>query len=155
MAGSGWAGLAQGMADVGDVLLGWLPVVVAAVGLLLYRHDTVRRSIGVIWDVGTFWPRAAHPLAPPSYAERAVPQLQTRAAGLMALPHDDPRRMDAVILSGHSQGAVLCAAAVLQLPARWRRRTWLFSYGCQLNRLYGRVFPAYFGPERLRAVSDS
>lgn len=154
-AADGWAGLAQGMADVGGVLLGWLPVLVAAVGLLLYRHDNVRRSIGVIWDVGTFWPRAAHPLAPPSYAERAVPQLQTRAAGLMALAADDPRRMDAVILSGHSQGAVLSAAAVLQMPAQWRRRTWLFSYGCQLERLYGRVFPAFFGPVRLRAVAES
>ncbi|SBT47233.1 hypothetical protein [Micromonospora auratinigra] len=149
----GWQVLVHATADLGDRLLGWLPVVVGALGLLVYRNDTVRRTVGVIWDVGTFWPRAAHPLAPPSYAERAVPELQTRVAGLLALPQHHPDRMEAVILSGHSQGTVICAATLLQLPAHWRRRIWFFSYGCQLTRLYGRVFPAYFGPERLRTLA--
>ncbi|WBB79330.1 hypothetical protein O7606_24705 [Micromonospora sp. WMMD882] len=153
--GSGWGVLVTGAADSGDALLGWLPVLIAALGLLVYRNDAVRRSVGVLWDIGTFWPRAAHPLAPPSYAERAVPQLQTRTAGLLALPEDDPRRVTGIILSGHSQGTVICAAMIFQLPARWRRRVWFFSYGCQLARLYGRVFPAYFGPERLPALADA
>ncbi|TDC38007.1 hypothetical protein E1211_08445 [Micromonospora sp. 15K316] len=143
------------VADVGGSMLGWLPVLVAAIGALVYRNDTVRRTVGVVWDVGTFWPRAAHPLAPPSYAERAVPELQTRIAGLLALGDDDPRRMTGIILSGHSQGTVICAAVILQLPARWRRRIWFFSYGCQLTRLYGRVFPAYFGPDRLPTVTGA
>ncbi|WP_255609645.1 hypothetical protein [Micromonospora sp. PLK6-60] len=150
---AGHRGALDRIAGVGDALLGWLPVVVAGVGMLVYRNDTVRRTVGVFWDVGTFWPRAAHPLAPPSYAERAVPELQTRVAGLLALDRADPRRVDGVILSGHSQGTVICASVLLQLPPRWRRRTWFFSYGCQLTRLYGRVFPAYFGPERLRALA--
>lgn len=154
-AGTGWGVLVRGAADSGDKLLGWLPALIAALGLLVYRNDTVRRSVGVIWDVGTFWPRAAHPLAPPSYAERAVPELQTRTAGLLALPEDDPRAMSGIILSGHSQGTVICAAVILQLPARWRRRVWFFSYGCQLARLYGRVFPAYFGPQRLPVLADA
>lgn len=153
--GTGWGVLVKGAADAGDRLLGWLPVVIAGLGLMVYRNDTVRRSVGVVWDIGTFWPRAAHPLAPPSYAERAVPELQTRTAGLLALPDDDPRRVDGIILSGHSQGTVICAAMILQLPARWRRRVWFFSYGCQLARLYGRVFPAYFGPERLPVLADA
>ncbi|MFY1588646.1 hypothetical protein ACN267_29610 [Micromonospora sp. WMMD734] len=152
---SGWPGLVHAAADLGDTLLGWLPLVVAGLGMLVYRNDTVRRSVGVLWDVGTFWPRAAHPLAPPSYAERAVPELQTRIAGLLALTERDPRRMDGVILSGHSQGTVICAATLLQLPTRWRRRIWFLSYGCQLTRLYGRVFPAYFGPARLRVLADA
>ncbi|SCE92593.1 hypothetical protein GA0070216_103173 [Micromonospora matsumotoense] len=152
---SGWAGLVRAAADLGDTMLGWLPLVVAGLGLLVYRNDTVRRSVGVLWDIGTFWPRAAHPLAPPSYAERAVPELQTRVAGILALSEQDPRRMDGVILSGHSQGTVICAATLLQLPARWRRRIWFLSYGCQLTRLYGRVFPAYFGPDRLRVLADN
>lgn len=67
----------------------------------------------------------------------------------MALPEGDPQRPDDIILSGHSQGSVICAAVVLQLPAGWRARIWFFSYGCQLTRLYGRIFPAYFGLERL------
>ncbi|MFI0792286.1 hypothetical protein ACH4OY_06235 [Micromonospora rubida] len=151
----GWPAAVRTVADIGDALLGWLPVAIAAVGLLVYRNDTVRRSVGVFWDIGTFWPRAAHPLAPPSYAERAVPELQTRTAGLLALGEHDPQRMDGIILSGHSQGTVICAAVILQLPARWRRRIWFFSYGCQLTRLYGRVFPAYFGPDRLPALTDA
>lgn len=150
---AGAAGALKTAVDVGNSLLGWLPVVIFGVGLLVYRNDAVRRSVGVLWDVGTFWPRTAHPLAPPSYAERAVPQLQTRVAGLMALPGSDPRRRDAVILSGHSQGAVIVAAVILQLPVQWRRRMWFFSHGCQLTRLYGRVFPAYFGPNRLPVLA--
>ncbi|NES15348.1 MULTISPECIES: hypothetical protein [Micromonospora] len=150
---AGWPAVVHRAADLGDMLLGLLPVVVGVIGLFVYRNDTVRRSVGVIWDVGTFWPRAAHPLAPPSYAERAVPELQTRVAGLLALTPHHPDRMDGVILSGHSQGTVICAATLLQLPRHWRRRIWFFSYGCQLTRLYGRVFPAYFGPDRLRALA--
>ncbi|MCW3841387.1 hypothetical protein ONA70_14900 [Micromonospora yasonensis] len=150
---AGWQVVIHRATDLGDMLLGWLPLVVAALGLLVYRNDTVRRSVGVIWDVGTFWPRAAHPLAPPSYAERAVPELQTRVAGLLALTPHHPDRMDGVILSGHSQGTVICAATLFQLPRHWRRRIWFFSYGCQLTRLYGRVFPAYFGPDRLRTLA--
>ncbi len=153
MSATGGAAVIKVVADVGGALLGWLPVAVAAVGLLVYRNDTVRRSVGVIWDVGTFWPRAAHPLAPPSYAERAVPELLTRTAGLLALTEHDPRRMDGIILSGHSQGTVICTAVILQLPNRWRHRIWYFSYGCQLTRLYGRIFPAYFGPDRLPVLT--
>lgn len=152
---TGGAAVVRAAADAGDALLGWLPALVATIGLLVYRNDTVRRTVGVVWDVGTFWPRAAHPLAPPSYAERAVPELQTRTAGLLALAPNDHRRMDGIILSGHSQGTVLCAAVILQLPTRWRRRIWFFSYGCQLTRLYGRVFPAYFGPDRLPVLAEA
>ncbi|MFB9850385.1 hypothetical protein ACFFMR_08315 [Micromonospora andamanensis] len=151
----GAAPVITAVADVGDALLGWLPVAVAAVGLLVYRKNTIRRSVGVVWDIGTFWPRAAHPLAPPSYAERAVPELITRTAGLIALAEHDPRRMDGIILSGHSQGTVICTAVILQIPNRWRHRIWFFSYGCQLTRLYGRIFPAYFGPDRLPVLAEA
>ncbi|MEH1012793.1 hypothetical protein V6U90_06690 [Micromonospora sp. CPCC 206060] len=150
---TGWEVVLKTAVDIGDSLLGWLPVAISGVGLLVYRNDTVRRSVGVLWDVGTFWPRAAHPLAPPSYAERAVPQLQTRTAGLLALPATHSYKADAIILSGHSQGAVISAAVILQMPAQWRRRIWFFSYGCQFTRLYGRVFPAFFGPDRLRTLT--
>ncbi|MEH0972413.1 hypothetical protein V6U77_14930 [Micromonospora sp. CPCC 205546] len=149
------AAVIEWISEMGGRLLGWLPVLIATVGLMVYRNDLVRRSVGVVWDVGTFWPRAAHPLAPPSYAERAVPELQTRTAGLLALAEHDPRAVDGIILSGHSQGTVICAAVILQLPARSRRRIWFFSYGCQLTRLYGRVFPGYFGPDRLPVLAEA
>ena len=37
-----------------------------AVGRRAYRSPALRRSVGIAWDLGTFWPRAVHPLAPPS-----------------------------------------------------------------------------------------
>jgi hypothetical protein len=58
-----------------------------------------------------------------------------------------------VILSGHSQGSVLVAAAYLQLPADVRQRAALLTYGSPLCRLYSRFFPAYFGRTALRALA--
>jgi pimeloyl-ACP methyl ester carboxylesterase len=58
------------------------------------------------------------------------------------------------VISGHSQGSVLAAAAVWQLPARTRRRVALLSYGCPVERLYGRWFPACFGPAPLQGLHE-
>jgi hypothetical protein len=110
-----------------------------------------RRTVGVAWDVATFWPRAFHPLAPPSYAERAVPELTMRIRGLLA-------RGNAVLLAGHSQGAVLTVAAVAQLtdlPAEQRCRFSVITYGNPVVNLYQRWFPTYVnGPliQRVGAV---
>lgn len=57
-----------------------------------------------------------------------------------------------LVISGHSQGSVLAAAAVWQLPAAARRRVALLTYGCPVERLYGRWFPTYFGPAPLQAL---
>jgi hypothetical protein len=111
------------------------------------RNPTARRYVGIAWDVGTFWPRAAHPMAPPSYGERAVPDLADRVGRLA------PGDGDQVLLSGHSQGSVLVAAALLQLDPAEAAKTGLLTHGSPLRRLYSRFFPAYFGPatlERLR-----
>jgi hypothetical protein len=99
----------------------------------------------VLWDLGTFWPRAAHPLAPPCYAERVVPELVRRASWLAV-------EQGGVILSGHSQGTVLAAATVLQLPPEAQARTALLTYGSPLRRLYARFFPAYVNDEVLERV---
>jgi hypothetical protein len=45
---------------------------------------------------------------------------------------------------------VLSAAAVWQLDPHTRRKVALLTYGSPLERLYGRWFPAYFGPQALR-----
>ncbi|MEV6162731.1 hypothetical protein AB0L71_12540 [Streptomyces sp. NPDC052052] len=109
-------------------------------GRRAYRDASARRTIGILWDVGTFWPRAAHPFAPPCYAERAVPDLASRMSGWTA------RTRGRLVISGHSQGSVLAASAVWQLPAGARSRVALLTYGSPIERLYARWFPAYFGP---------
>ncbi|MDZ5446836.1 hypothetical protein U2F26_29615 [Micromonospora sp. 4G57] len=114
-------------------------------GLFAYRTAEFRRYVGVVWDLGTFWPRAAHPFAPPCYAERAVPELAKRICYLAG-------QHEGVLLTGHSHGSVLLAAAVLQLPAPVRRRVALLTYGSPLDRLYTRLFPAYLGRDVLREM---
>lgn len=96
-----------------------------------------RRRIGMLWDVGTFWPRSYHPLAPPCYAERAVPDLQRRVWWI----HDNNGH---VLLAAHSQGSVLAAAALAQpgcLPKG--DETALATFGSPLGKLYSWAFPAY------------
>ncbi len=58
-----------------------------------------------------------------------------------------------LVISGHSQGSVLAASAVWQLSAATRGRVALLTYGSPLERLYGRWFPAYFGPPALEQLS--
>ncbi|GAA2021477.1 hypothetical protein [Nocardiopsis rhodophaea] len=142
---TGWIqGAVATMVTVGSWLGGLFLFVLVGIGSSAYRNRPTRQVVGVLWDIGTFWPRAAHPLAPPSYAERAVPQLVARVAGKTG-------RGIGVVLSGHSQGSVLAAAAAWQLPSRCRPLVVLLTHGSPLYRLYARYFPAYFGP---RALGD-
>ncbi|MBY8882484.1 hypothetical protein [Actinacidiphila acidipaludis] len=141
----GPAGAAQ---SLGSWLVGAGVVALVALGRRAYRDPSARRTVGILWDVGTFWPRAAHPFAPPCYAERAVPDLSWRMASWTQATGGR------IIISGHSQGSVLAAAAVWQLDPAVRGRVALLTYGCPLARLYGRWFPAHFGTARLRDLHD-
>ncbi|MEU2158785.1 hypothetical protein ABZ532_27880 [Streptomyces sp. NPDC019396] len=138
--------IADAAQTLGSLLIGLGFVLIVTWGRRAYRDAAARRTIGILWDVGTFWPRAAHPFAPPCYAERAVPDLTWRMASWTGSTGGR------LVISGHSQGSVLAAAAVWQLPAATRRRVALLTYGSPLERLYGRWFPAYFGPAALRAL---
>ncbi|MFC5633274.1 hypothetical protein [Streptomyces bullii] len=142
--------LLHGAAETAEALGSWLIglgfILFVTWGRRAYKDASARRTIGILWDVGTFWPRAAHPFAPPCYAERAVPDLTwrmatwTRATG------------GRLVISGHSQGSVLAAAAAWQLAPSVRRRVALLTYGSPLERLYGRWFPAHFGPAALTSL---
>lgn len=139
-------GAAETAQAMGSWLIGLGFILFVTWGRRAYRDPSARRTIGILWDVGTFWPRAAHPFAPPCYAERAVPDLTwrmhtwTRATG------------GRLVISGHSQGSVLAAAAAWQLLPSVRKRVALLTYGSPLERLYGRWFPAHFGPAALSSL---
>ncbi|MFC4504444.1 MULTISPECIES: hypothetical protein [Streptomyces] len=141
-------GAAQTAQALGSWLIGLGFILLVTWGRRAYKDPSARRTIGILWDVGTFWPRAAHPFAPPCYAERAVPDLTwrmatwTRATG------------GRLVISGHSQGSVLAAAAAWQLSPADRGRVALLTYGSPIERLYGRWFPAHFGPSALVALHE-
>ena len=108
-----------------------------------WNDPAKRRTIGVLWDVGTFWPRSYHPLSPPCYSERAVPDLQRRMWWL----HDNGGR---VVLIGHSQGAVLTTAALVQPGCRPDGdHPSLITFGSPVVKLYGWGFPGYITPDLL------
>lgn len=123
-----------------------------ATGLVLvavqaYRDRQMRRVVAVLWDVITFWPRANHPLTPPCYAERTVPELLDRLKVLVGQP--DTR----VVLAAHSQGTVIAAATLLQHDDTGDRVA-LLTFGSPLRRLYARNFPAYFGTDALPRLAQ-
>jgi hypothetical protein len=113
--------------------------------------EGTRKGVGVLWDLTTFWPRAAHPLAPPCYAERVVPELRTRVDWALHYVKDgtDLRAGNGVVLSGHSQGSVIVCAVLSRLPRADLTWVRVITYGSQIRALYGRVFPAVFGPDQI------
>jgi hypothetical protein len=124
----------------GVALAGLVLPAAAAFLYAAWSDPAKRRTIGVLWDVGTFWPRSYHPLSPPCYTERAVPDLQRRMWWL----HDNGGR---VMLTSHSQGTIIAAAALVQPGCRPEDdRPALITFGSPLMKLYGWGFPAYFGP---------
>jgi hypothetical protein len=119
------------------VILG-ASVGLVALGAKLRESEGWRKAIGVIWDLVTFWPRAAHPLAPPCYAERVVPEVLTRLEWARS-KHQE------VLVSAHSQGSTIAVAALMRTTDLNGVR--LITYGSQIRALYGRVFPRVFGPD--------
>ena len=107
------------------------------------------QGLGVAFDVGCFFPRAFHPFAPPSYTERAVPELLRRVWYLQDTG-------DAVVLLAHSQGSVLAAAALAR-PCEGRAGlggvTGLVTFGSPLGKLYRWAFPAVVSDELLDALA--
>ncbi len=133
-----------------SLVLSFLPIVALFLLNRSVRSAGLRRGLGILWDVATFWPRWFHPFAPPSYGERAVPQLAHRVAAI----HDAAGR---VVLSAHSQGSVVAVAALLvptMSPAQ-RGSCALLTHGSPLGRLYTRFFDRYFDETTLRHLATS
>jgi hypothetical protein len=146
-------------ASLTGIILGLLVIV------SIFREDSLR-TIGIIWDLSTFWPRTAHPFSPPCYGERVVPELVDRVRAGLTEPRPTPKkwgiapcqgsdplaaaaRYDYVILSGHSLGSAILAAVMLQLTDEEIRRIRFVSYGSQLRAWFGRFFPDLLGPKVL------
>ncbi|MBB5084150.1 hypothetical protein [Nonomuraea endophytica] len=140
-------GVAGLMATLGSWALAALLVGLVLLGRRAYSDNGLRRTVGILWDICTFWPRAIHPLAPPCYTERVIPDLLSRLRTLA------PGDTDRVLLSGHSQGSVIAVAAIMQLPPQMKKRVSLLTHGSPLRRLYAAFFPAYFGPDCLKEVA--
>ncbi|HSJ36295.1 MAG TPA: hypothetical protein VLB85_14705 [Acidimicrobiia bacterium] len=138
--GDRWAGPASWV-------LGFLPVAAVIAIARLYRSRAVRRTVGVVWDVATFWPRWFHPWSPPSYAEAAVPQLGARLELLT--------ERGQVVLSGHSQGSAVAVATLASAAPRVASRVALLTHGSPLRRLYARYFPEYVSAGLLAGIAST
>ena len=121
-----------------------LPVVYGVVLRLAFRQEKWRKVLMSPFDVGTFFPRSFHPFAPPSYTERAVPELTRRIWRL----HDNHGR---VVLTAHSQGSVVAAAVLARQSGRLEEKTvGLVTLGSPLAKLYRWAFPALVSDGLLR-----
>lgn len=139
-AGADWASRSVGSLG----FLAWVALALPPATLVLlaalWRNRNLRRIVGVAFDVGTCLPRSFHPFAPPSYSERAVPELGERINRLAA-------NGGSVVLAAHSQGSVLSACVLTRdglLSARARERIALVTYGSPLTKLYRWAFPTVF-----------
>ncbi|MGH8928521.1 MAG: hypothetical protein ACRDWH_09240, partial [Acidimicrobiia bacterium] len=124
-----------------------LPLLALGIMYQSFRNPGTRRRVSMIWDIVTFWPRWYHPLAPPAYSARAVPELGIRLGRLSS-------EGATITLSGHSQGSVIAAASIVRLPESITAHVSLLTHGSPLARLYARFFPAYFGSDTIRSVRD-
>lgn len=157
-----------GVSTAGPLLLSGVAATFVALGLRSWGSQKLRVTVGIMWDLLAFWPRSAHPLCPPPYGGRAVLELARRAKDV-ATADPNPH----VVLSGHSQGSLVCLAAVAVLAAERTDGTYggaefiraeaaiptveslsLVTFGSQLQWAYARLFPRYVGFDVLSSTFD-
>jgi hypothetical protein len=163
-----WNAPLNGLTTVGVTAVTAIAVWLVTLGVASWRSPKMRMTVGILWDLVSFWPRVAHPLCPLPYGGRAVRAVAARANQLAneELSEDDEgnpvRPYETVVISGHSQGALIAQAACAVLyeaahrepPDEWlskceaakaMKKTCLVTYGSQLQFIYARLFPSYFG----------
>ncbi|MGP4021148.1 hypothetical protein [Saccharopolyspora sp. 5N708] len=137
-----------GVAALATLAIGLLRMVYLAAT----KRDTAR-YLGVLCDLALFWPREAHPVVPPCYALKVIPELADRATEHLADPNTR------VVLVGHSQGSLLAAVATARLleslPEADRERVGLVTAGSQLQWAYPRAFPGVVPHAALRDLAGA
>jgi len=107
---------------------------------------STERPLGLVWDIVCFFPSAGHPFGPPCYGERAVPEVTKEIRRHIRDNGENAR----VILSAHSMGATIAAAAIFALRVEEDGReagekVALLTHGVQLRAYFSRFFPQVFG----------
>ncbi|PRY43863.1 hypothetical protein [Umezawaea tangerina] len=135
----------------GVLVLGLLAVTLLRAVWLAARRPQSGRRLGIMADIASFWPREAHPVVPPCYALKVVPELVARTREHLR------DRGTRVVLTGHSQGSLLVAVAAARLlevlPPEDRERVGLLTAGSQLQWAYPRAFPAVVPHSSLAALA--
>ncbi len=112
-------------------------IAIAALIILGSRMEDTRKGFATFADIAAFWPVTLHPLGGASYRHR----VQTVIDEAITI-----ERSGTTVLVGHSQGSVLCAWTISQLPATklQHRNVVLVTCGSPLDSLYARFFPDFF-----------
>ncbi len=128
------------LAGIGFTVLALLAAALLREVYLAARRPNTARQLGGLSDLCCFWPRESHPIVPPCYALKVVPEIAARARDHLAEPNTR------VVLTGHSQGTVIAAAAATRLLAGMddeaASRLGLVMAGSPLQWAYLRAFPA-------------
>ena len=144
---------AQPLPGIGITALGAFALGALRQVYLATKSPEAARQLGLLNDIAGFWPREAHPLVPPCYALKAIPEIVARAREHLA----DPGTR--VVLAGYSQGSLLAAVAAARLldtvPAHERERVGLVTAGSPLQWAYPRAFPAVVSHDSLAELAKA
>ncbi len=137
----------QPLSTVGVVALGVLAVALLRAVYTTATGEQRVHYLAAFADLVCFWPRAAHPVVPPSYALKVVPELAARAKEHLREPGTR------VVVAGYHVGGLLAVITAGRLTAALSdselERLGLLTAGTPLQWGYQRAFPGVFGHDAL------